>query len=206
MKLKYVGAKPIISQHGVSFDQKEQDSYTLLSSTIELLEALSVAESSEQIVDLRSLSDQHFGGIQLMEMLKKHCEKLEEIFEMRESKTEEMIEKYTEGVKANSHLTNVERDAWLGNIRVMRNYYMQFITNEYVYKSALNALADIVIERKIKEIDFKVGRNFGFILADLQQLLLDHKLSLDAKMIFEEIDDEPIGRFVVENHVPHALN
>jgi len=200
MKLIYVGAKPIVSQHGVSFDQKEQDPYTLLPSTVELLEALSLADKSEHIIDLRSLPHQHFSSVQLMEILKKHCEKLEDIFEDRESKTEEMIEKYTDSVKANSNLTSVERDAWLGNIRLMKNYYMQFITNEYVHKRALHALVDIIIERKIEEIDFKVGRNFGLILGDLQPLFADLKRSLDVKMVFDEEAGDAIGRFIVEYH------
>ena len=193
MKLKYVGAKPIVSQHGVSFDQSKPDNYTFLSAAVELLEALSFEEKEDKKIYLHNFSGKEYNSTQLLELLGKYCADTGEIFDSREEETKEMIKNYTQHVKENTTLTADERRAWLGNIEYMRDYYLQYITNQNAYRCALKALADKIHTAHIEEITFSLGRNYGLVVSHLIHVLSDHRPPYDANVRVEEKDGVPIG-------------
>lgn len=193
MELKYVGARPIVSQHGVSFDQTKPDSYTFLQAAIELLEALSFEEREDKKIYLYNLSAKEYNGRQLVDLLKKYCADADEIFASREEETTEFIEKYTLDVKKNNRLTADERRAWLGNIKIMRDYYLQYTINENAYRCALNALADKIHTAHIEEVTFPIGRNHGLVVSHLIPVLSEHRPPYDATMNIEERDGNPVG-------------
>ncbi len=193
MELKYVGARPIVSQHGVSFDKTKPDSYTFLNAAVELLEALSFDEVTNKKVYLHNFSGKDYNSRQLVDLLKKHCADADEIFASREEETTEMIEKYTHDVEQNSRITADECTAWLGNIKTMRDYYLQYITNENAYKCALKALADKIHTAHIETVTFSLGRNYGLIASHLIHTLSEHKPPYDATISVEEVDGSPAG-------------
>jgi hypothetical protein len=194
MELKYVGAKPIVSQHGVTFDQNKPDKYTFINSAIELLEALNRDINDDEVIELKSFKYEELNGKQLLEKLELYCKDIDEVFATREALTEELIDRYKSSVESNSNLTNDEKMAWLGNIRLMKDYYLQYITNENAYNAILNTLADAITSKHIKEILFPIGRNYALVLSHLADTLTDHKPPVDAKMTFEDQDGEAIGK------------
>ena len=194
MELKYVGAKPIVSQHGVTFDQNRPDKYTFINSAIELLEALNRDINDDEVIEPKSFKYEELNGKQLLEKLELYCKDIDEVFATREALTEELIDRYKSSVENNSNLTNDEKMAWLGNIRLMKDYYLQYITNENAYNAILNALADAITSKHIKEILFPIGRNYALVLGHLADTLIDHKPPVDAKMTFEDKDGEAIGK------------
>ena len=193
MELKYVGARPIVSQHGVSFDQTKPDSYTFLQAAIELLEALSFEEREDKKIYLYNLSAKEYNGRQFVDLLEKHCADTDEIFASREEETTEMIEKYTRNVKENDKLTADERKAWLGNVAIMRDYYLQYTINENAYQCALKALADKIHTTHIEEVTFPLGRNYGLVASHLILVLSEHKPPYDVTITFKERDGNPVG-------------
>jgi len=193
MELKYVGARPIVSQHGVSFDKTKPDSYTFLNAAVELLEALSFDEVVDKKVYLHNFSGKEYSSRQLVDLLEKHCTDTNEIFASHEEETTEMVEKYTHDVEKNDKLTPDERRAWLGNIAIMRDYYLQYKINENAYKCALKALADEIHNAHIEEVTFSLGRNYGLVVSHLIQVLAEHKPPYDATISFEEKDGNPAG-------------
>jgi len=195
MKLKYVGAKPSVSQYGVNFDQTKPDNYTFLNAAVELLEALSFKDTEDKSIYLY-----HVEGKTYSDMLKKHCKDLDNVFSTREEKTNELINKYTKKIKENENLVTDEKRAWLGNINIMRDYYLQYITNESAYNCALEALADKIDKAHIENITFSVGRNYGLVLSHLVSVLRDHKPPYDATMSFEDKDGEVFGKLDMNRH------
>jgi hypothetical protein len=194
MKLKYVGALPIVSSRGVSFDQTKPDRYTFLNAAVELLEALSSESTEERKITLNTSKEKEYGGSELVELLKKHCKDMETVFASREEKTNELIEEYISKIKANDRISADERKAWLGNVAAMRDYYLQYITNENAYKCALHALADKIHESHIEEIVFPLGRNHGLVLSHLVPVLTDHKPPYDATLSIIEKNGETFGK------------
>jgi len=194
MELKYVGAKPSVSQHGVNFDQTKPDKYTFLNAAVELLEALSFENRGDKKIYLYNVEGKTYSSSELVDMLKKHCQNLDNVFATREEKTNELINRYEAKIKENEHLVEDERRAWLGNIKIMRDYYLQYITNESAYNCALEALADKIDKAHIEDVTFPVGRNYGLVLSHLIPVLSDHKPPYDATMTFEDKDGEAFGK------------
>jgi hypothetical protein len=205
MELKYVGAKPSVSAKGVTFDQTKPDRYTFLNAAVELLEALSFEPVDNKKVYLYNISGKELNGTELVEMLKKHCTNPEEAFDSVQEKTNALIEKYTNHVKNNDKLLADERRAWLGNIEIMRNYYLQYITNESAYQCALNALVDKIHKSHIEEITFTIGRNYGLVLSHLVDILRDYKPPYDALLSFEEKDGVAVGKLDMNRPKPLDL-
>jgi len=197
-----VGAKPAVSARGVSFDQTKPDRYTFLNAAVELLEALSFEPTEDKKVYLYDTSEKERSGKELIELLKKHCANPQEAFDSLQEKTNALIERYTNQVKNNERLSTDERRAWLGNIEIMRDYYLQYVTNESAYQCALNALADKIHKSHIEEVAFPIGRNHGLVMSHLVDVLRDHKPPYDASMSMIVKDGETVGR--LDMHPPRA--
>ena len=202
MELKYVGAKPSVSAKGVSFDQTKPDRYTFLNAAVELLEALDFKTMKDKKVYLYNVPAKEHNGRELVELLQKHCTDPEKAFEDVQEKTNALIEKYTGKVKENERLSPDERRAWLGNIEIMRDYYLQYVTNESAYLCALNALADKIHEAHIEEITFPMGRNHGLVLSHLVDVLRDHKPPYDATLSIEEKEGVLMGKLDMNRSQP----
>lgn len=205
MELKYVGAKPSVSARGVTFDQTKPDRYTFLNAAVELLEALSFEPTKDKKLYLYDVRGKELNGHELVEMLKKHCADPQEAFDSVQEKTNELIKKYTKKVEENDRLSPDERRAWLGNIKIMRDYYLQYITNEAAYQCALNALADKIHKSHIEEITFPLGRNHGLVLSHLVDVLRDHRPPYDTTLSIEVKDGETMGRLDMNRPVPLNL-
>lgn len=204
MELKYVGAKPAVSARGVTFDQTKPDRYTFLNAAVELLEALSFEPTEDKKIYLYDVSGKERNSEELIELLKKHCANPQEAFDSLQEKTNALIEKYTNRVKENDRISADERRAWLGNIEIMRDYYLQYVTNESAYHCALNALADKIHKSHIEEVTFPLGRNHGLVLSHLVHVLRDHKPPYDVTLSVEKKDGETVGK--LDMNRPKALN
>ncbi len=202
MELKYVGAKPKVSGKGVTFDQTKPDRYTFLTAAVELLEALSFEVTEDKKIYLYNVVRKEYSSSELLELLKKHCTDLDDVFASREEKTNELIEKYISRVKENDTVSTDERRAWLGNIEIMRDYYLQYITNESAYQCALDALADKIHQSHIEEVTFPLGRNHGLVLSHLVDVLRDHRPPYDATLSIETKEGETFGKLDMNRSVP----
>ncbi len=202
MKLTYVGAKPKVSGRGVTFDQTKPDKYTFLNAVIELLEALKLDELVDKSVHLESIAHKDYTGVELVDMLSKHCKNPEEAFATCQEDTNALIEKYTNRVKNNSDISSDEKTAWLGNINYMRDYFLQYVTNESAYKYALHALADKIGKSHIDHIVFPMGRNYGLVTSHLIDILRDHKPAFDATLEIYMKDGVAMGKLDMNRSIP----
>jgi len=202
MKLKYVGAKPIVSAKGVVFDQSKPDRYTFLNAAVELLEALSFEPTENKKIYLYDIKGKEYSGSELLELLKKHCANPQEAFDNLQEKTDALIKKYTKQVEDNDRLSTDGRRAWLGNIKIMTDYYLQYVTNDSAYQCALNALADKIHKSHIETITFPLGRNHGLVLSHLVDVLRDHKPPYDATLSVEDKDGVAVGKLDMNRATP----
>jgi hypothetical protein len=203
-QLKYVGAKPAVSQHGVNFDQSKPDSYTYLSAAVELLESLDFSPKEDKTLYIHKIQERAYNGKELVALLESHCSNVDTIFEEGEAQTAGLIDTYRQKVENNDKLTYDEKQAWLGNIDIMRDYYLQYTTNERAYRCILQVLADKIHKNHIEYISVPLGRNYGLVLSDLAQVLQDHKPPYDAMMHIEERDG--IGYAVLDMNRPQPLD
>ena len=140
----------------------------------------------------------------MLELLKQYCDNIEEVFEGREEETNALIDKYRLRVQNNANITVDEHRAWLANIDIMRDYYLQYVTDERAYECALNALADKIHKSQINNIIFPLGNNYGLVFSHLIPVLTDYKPPYDAEFLWEKVDGETIDR--IDMHRPAPLN
>jgi len=202
MELKYVGACPTVSQHGVNFDPTKPDKYTFLGAAVELLDALTFKDNGDKSLHLYQVEHKEYKSHELLDALKNHCHDMDKIFDKREEKTNKLIDSYRTKVKENERLSSDEHTAWLGNIDIMKDYYLQYITNESAYDCALHALADKIHSSHIEEVTFSLGRNYGLVISHLLDVLRDHKPPYDATLDFIKKDDVTLGKLDMNRSKP----
>ena len=181
MELKYVGDMPRVSQHGVGFDSTKPDKYIYLHAALELLEALSYG-ATETTQHLYKSQHKDLKPQDLLEDLKKYVTDLDEVYGQRVQKAKSLVEELQKRVHENESLSDDERRAWLNNIDIMKDYYLQYVTNESVYDAALHALANEVATAKVKEVTIPMFRNYGIVLHDLQKVLEQRKSPIDSDL------------------------
>jgi len=181
MNLEYVGDMPKVSAHGVGFDHTQPDKYTYLHAAVELLEALSYGET-ETTKHLYKTDAKSMSSRELEQKLTKYVKDLDAITLRCDKHSQELVSELVDRVQSNDSLSDDERTAWLGNIKLMREYYIQFVTNKTAYEAALDALADEIHVGKIKEVQVPMFRNYGMVLNDLQGVLERCKSPIDSKV------------------------
>lgn len=192
MELKYVGDMPKVSKLGVSFDHTKVDKYTYLTAAVELLDALSYG-ATETTQHLYSSKSKEYTASELLELLKRFCNDIDDVFDTCKDKSNELVQGLIDRVEANDSLTSDERKAWLKNIDMMTDYYLQHTTNASAYKCALKALALEIHEAKVQEVSIPLFRNYGMVLGDLEVVLANMKSPIDTKMRIETTKDGLIG-------------
>jgi hypothetical protein len=181
MELKYVGDFPLVSQHGVAFDHTQTDKYIYLHAVLELLEALSYG-ATQTTQHLYKTEHKELKPNQLLDGLRKYVKNLDAVYEQREHKAEELVDNLIQRVHENKLLTDDERRAWLNNIDIMKDYYLQYVTNQSVYEAALQALGDEIHEAQVKEVIVPMFRNYGIVLRDLQKVLENRRPPIDSTL------------------------
>ena len=203
-QLKYVGAKPKVSQKGISFDVSKPDSYTFLSAAIELLETLDFTATDGKKVNLHEVRSKEYNSQELVDLVGKYCDNVNAIFDEGQAGTDTLISEYRKKVTENPNLTHDEKQAWLGNIDIMHDYYLQYMTNERAYRCLLHILADKIHENHIESVVVPLGRNYGLVLGDIADVLRDHKPPYDATMRIEQKDG--IGYAILDMNRPAPLD
>jgi len=198
MKLKYVGDLPSVSDKGVGFDKTQPDKYNLLQPAVELLESLSYG-ATETTQHLHNLSGQSYSDEDLLEMLKKHCVDTKSMFATCEDKTNDLIERLITRVLENTTISEDGRRAWLNNIKLMRDYYLQYVINETAYNCTLDALAQQIKVAKVKEVVFPMYKNYGTVLHELIYVLAHLKSPIDAVLSVEAGSDKFEGKFSISH-------
>jgi hypothetical protein len=198
MKLKYVGAMPIVSDKGVGFDETKPDKYTFLHAAVELLEALSFGPST-QTDHLYNAPGKEYNSSELMDLLKKHCPDLDSVFATREKQVDDFKIDLIKRVNENKLLSEDGRSAWLNNIELMTDYFYQYITNETAYKCALNALGQEIHDSRIEKIIIPMFRNYGMVLNDVLKVIENRKPPIDATFSVEEKKGAFFGKMDIQH-------
>jgi len=193
MELKYVGSRPVVSQYGVSFDESKPDNYTFISPVLDFLDALNNIENAQGVLDLTQMNIHEYKPKELSQNVHECCSSLDEIFDKREEETNQRIDEFIKDIEENQTLTKDEREALLGNIDFMREYYIHYITNEGIYRSLLHTLADRLHQLHCDDILFPIGQKHGLVISHLIPILRDYRPPYDATLTLQEQDNQRIG-------------
>lgn len=196
-KVEYVGPRVEISNHGVTYRKSKEDKY------VYLMVALEILKDIDNDYTLKPSYSHDFKNKALEES------DLHTILECYESSVEECIteecKKYKqklqhelEYIQKIPHLTEIDKEVWIKNIEMMKEYREQRAINKMYYMHCIKNIVQVIKHKNIREITVPFNKCFFHVLNTLLGALITGKPSLRAKVI-EENDKN--NNMVVKLHI-----
>ena len=186
LQLKYVGPKPIISHHGVTFDNNKVDKFDYLNIVLQLLNALDHEYIQEKTYTYDTTT-KRLDNKALIEELYKYCPDIDSVVDDRNHMIEEDIAKDLQDAKENTVLSAIDKQTLENNITIMHDYLVQRAINKSVYYYAIEQLANLVRKNNLEYIIVPMYEKFVHILHSLQGVLKKQKYPLETKLdIYQE--------------------
>lgn len=196
MKLQFVGPKPIVSQHGITFDKNQPDCFIYIYTVVQFIKLVEDfdTEANGGVLNILNYHREIIDNDRLNEYVRSICsENIENILRQSDEALQSYIESNKNKIEHNQKLEPDEKRAWLGNIEITREYCRQFFLNETVYSRLLEKLAHKICERKIKKIVYRFKGNFANVFFALEKMLAEHKPPVIADMYIEAKEGKLLG-------------
>lgn len=188
MKIKYTGPRPHITHHGITFKDGKDDKYVYLTIAIQILKAID-KDFGEQTaysydVKTRRLSDQ-----EIIDTLLSYENTLEEDVNKEMVVYAQKLQEEIQTIRERENLLDVEKDAWISNLEIMREYRIQRAINKICYMHCVNEIAIVIKRERIKEIDTPFYEKFWHVLRTIQGALANSKPPVNSTLKVEKNED-----------------
>lgn len=148
--LKYAGPKVLISKTGVTLDWKKTDKYSYLPFAVTLLEALDHDYGEDAHTFTYESDHQPKDGESLLQTVRHYCPDIDETVYRWVAKKEAEIAHEIERANLAHSCSQLERDTYIRNIKLMTDYRLQRTINKSVYYAVLDALASMIVRHRIR--------------------------------------------------------
>lgn len=187
-KVEYVGPRVSISNHGVTYRESKEDKYVYLTVALEILKDI------DNDYEKKPLYTHHFENSILdkeilLTLLKSHENDIELNIEKQMKNYEMKIEHEIEQVQSLPSLTDIDKEVWIKNIEIMKDYRMQRAMNKCYYEHCIQAICNVIRHKKIKEVITPFNKNFFHVLNSIKGMLITGNPSINAK-VTNEIDKD----------------
>ncbi|MEA3353406.1 MAG: hypothetical protein U9Q33_06305 [Campylobacterota bacterium] len=167
MKIKYSGPKPNINHHGVTFKDGKEDKYVYLMIALQILKAIDkdYEQNKEYNYDLgtKRLSDD-----EMFEIMQKYESNLEEIANKEKEAYEQHLLEEINDVNDNSTISQLEKEIWINNLNIMKEYRIQRAVNKIYYMHAISYIVDVIKREHLKEINTPFYEKYWHVLQTIQ--------------------------------------
>ena len=188
LKVKYVGPHVDISQHGVSYKKDKEDKYVYLMVALEILQDIDndyeKQDSYSHCFSIGKLDEET-----LHTVLQSYESDVEKHVEQEYENYQEKIKHEIHFVQGLSHLKEIEKEVWIKNIELMKNYRLQRAINKIYYEHCIENIRKLFIHKGIKELMTPFNKDFFHVMNSLKGVLITGKPSLEATVV-EEINKE----------------
>lgn len=180
MKLEYAGLKPIISEHGITFKDGKEDKYKYLKYAIDILTAINHDYEKKRKYS-HSLNEERLSSHDIVDILLRFHPTLERTMNTEIDSYLLHLDKEEESVRNNLQLKELEKDAFVNNLKIMREYKIQRAKNKIFYIHCIETIVEIIQKNKIKEIETPFSERFWHILQTIQGNLSLNKINSSLK-------------------------
>lgn len=184
MKLEYVGFKPVIDQHGIFFKDGKEDKFVYLSFAIDILLSINHTYKKEEKYSHR-LSEQKLNPEEIIKILLEFHPNLEDTVNKEIASYTIHLDNEEQEVLDGKTLNDIEKEVFISNLKIMRNYKIQRAVNKIFYMHCIDTIAQTIIKNKIKELDTPFSERFWHILQTIEGKLSLHKIASSLKIINE---------------------
>ncbi len=159
MEIKYTGYKPIINQHGITFNKTKEDKYIYLKGAVHILHIIDLKHKEE--------FDNNISDYKIAEMIREYQTDIEKDIEEEKLKYEKKLKEEILHVQ-NSNLSQIDKEAWIKNLKLMQNYRIQRAINKLYYEHAIKIIVDIIEKNKITEMVLPFNKVYFHLLESIQ--------------------------------------
>ncbi|WP_415833036.1 hypothetical protein, partial [Arcobacter suis] len=143
MKLEYAGLKPVITEHGISFKEGKDDKFSYFPFVFEVLNALdnnyeSIKTHSHQI------KIENFNFSQTINKLLAINPNIQVSIDKEIENYLIHLENEENEIKSRTNLSDIEKEIYLTNLKLMRDYKIQRATNKIFYFNCIEAIVEII--------------------------------------------------------------
>ena len=184
MKIELAGSKPHIDERGITFKDGKEDKFIYIPYAIDLLKALE-HDYTQNKKNSSQIDHKNLSGDEIIAILKKYYPNLEDTINKEIKNYETHLDDEEKHVDTLKTLSQIEKDAFVGNLRIMREYKTKRAINKILYFHCLDAIVDTIIKYKIKGIDTPFNGKFWHILQTLEGELSKHRIGSKLKSIEE---------------------
>ena len=187
-KVEYVGPRVEISNHGVTYRKSKEDKYVYLTVALEILKDI------DNDYEKKSSYTHHFENKALeVEALDTTLKRYESDFKKKIKKEcdnyKQKIENEILYIQSIPHLTDIDKEVWIKNIELLKEYRVQRAMNKIYYMHCIHNIINMIKHKKIKEITTPFNKNFFHVLNTIKGALITGKPSLEAKVTGENNKD-----------------
>lgn len=191
MKIEYAGPRPMISHHGVTFKEGKEDKYVYLMIGIQILNAIdkSFDDTKSYTYDL---STKRLSNQEMLATMLKYEPKLEEDAQKERASYSIKLEEEINTVENRGNLSEIDKKAWVNNLKIMKEYRIQRAVNKIYYMHCIHQIGSIIKREQIKEIDAPFYEKFWHVLQTIQGDIANMKSSLRTNLEIETNSDEQL--------------
>ncbi len=181
MYIKYIGDKPLISQHGITFNHAKEDKYIYLKGAIHILHLIDPKHKKE--------FDNTIPDSEISIMLQEYEPNIENHIKEEKKRYEEKFKHEIESVKHNNTLKEIEKEVWINNITLMQPYRVQRSVNKIYYEHAIEIIQKIIHQEQISKIVLPFDKEYFHLLNSIKNGLQRDRNYLES-IIKIEMDHE----------------
>ena len=116
-------------------------------------------------------------------VLKEHEFDIEECITQECKVYKQKIEDQIAFIETLPYLTDIDKQVWIKNIEIMKEYKMKRAMNKMYYFHCIHDIVHLIQHNRIKQISVPFNKNFFHVLNTIKGALITSKPSLDAKVI-----------------------
>lgn len=186
MQLKYAGPKPMISEHGISFKDGKEDKYVYLIIAIQILTAIDHCDYTGDSF-CYSNNTQRLNEEEMLKVILHYHPNIETTMNKEINDYLVHLDEEIEDVKQHRLLSPIEKEAFVGNLQVMKEYKLQRAKNKIFYMHIIDTIVEVIKTKKIKKIQTPFYERFWHTLQTIQGHLSSTRSTLNSELkILEE--------------------
>ena len=190
MLIKYVGEKPTITQHGITFNHAKEDKYIYLKGAIHILHLIDPKHEKE--------FDDNISDQEITNMLQEYEPDIEKKIPLEEASYKEKLKHELDNVEHNEHLKEIEKEVWKKNIKLMQPYRIQRSVNKIYYEHAIRAIKRIIEEEKISKIILPLDKTYFHLVNSIKNRLELGKKYHDSEVKMEMNHELMVLEFTID--------
>ncbi|MBI3874305.1 MAG: hypothetical protein HY307_04820 [Arcobacter sp.] len=197
MEIKYVGPRPEISAHGVTFKTGKEDKYVYLQVAIQILKAID-KNSQESNTYSYNFSDKILSDSEMLSTMLKYEPSLENSILCEKKAYEKHLDDEIAHIEQREHMNTMDKEIFINNFKIMKEYRLQRAVNKMYYMHCINEIIDVVKRGKIKEIDTPFQEKYWHILQTIEGAIMSLKSSIKTDLKVErDIDNKLIAKLFI---------